>query len=260
MRSGPADGARNMALDEALLLEVRTQPLLRFYSWEPYCLSLGYGQRCRVVDEARLRARGYTLVRRPSGGGAILHARELTWSLVLPAGHPLAAGSLRSGYRRVAGALLRALRSLDVPVTVQPEAKGGPSGAVCFGEAAPSELAVRGRKLLGSARVQRRGGSLQHGSLPLEGDIAAICELMHYIDETARARAAARLRERATTLARVCGSASPGREQVMAAIVDAFRTVFDVDFLEAEPTPQEELQAMTLESTRYGNPAWVRRR
>lgn len=258
--SEPASGARNMALDEALLLEVRAQPALRFYTWQPHCLSLGYGQRCCVVDRERLRRQGVTLVRRPSGGGAILHAGELTWSLILPAGHPLAAGSLSVGYRRISQVLFKALQLLDIPVTVKQETTRLTTDPACFATPAQYELAVAGRKLLGSARVQRRCGMLQHGSLPLTGDVAAICQLLRYPAESERELAAARLREGATTLAAASGGREICTAQVMAALVHAFRTDCKVDFLDSDLTRDELERAAELESERYGNPIWVRRR
>ncbi len=258
--SEPASGARNMALDEALLLEVSAQPVLRFYSWQPHCLSLGYGQRCRVVDMERLLRHGATLVRRPSGGGAILHAEELTWSLILPAGHPLSAGSLSVGYQRISQVLYKALQLLGIPVIVKQEATRLSADPACFATPAQYELAVAGRKLLGSARVQRRYGMLQHGSLPLTGDVAAICQLLRYSDDSRRELAAAKLREGATTLAEASGGKKICSTQVIAALVNAFRTDCDVDFLDSDLTRVELKRAAELESERYGNPAWVCRR
>ena len=260
IHSGPASGARNMALDEALLLEVAAQPVLRFYSWRPCCLSLGYGQRCRLVDMQRLRERDYTLVRRPSGGGGILHADELTWSLVLPAGHQLAAGSLGAGYRRIGELLYAALRSLGVEVRMSQRVSPDSSGPACFETPAQHELTVGGRKLLGSARVQRRYGLLQHGSLPLSGDVAAICDLLRYPQDLEREMAAMRLRQRAVTLSEACDGREVGGTQVAAAIEEAFRSVYDVSFCESQFTKQELVRAAELERSRYGNPAWVCRR
>ncbi len=260
IHSGPASGARNMALDEALLLEVAAQPVLRFYSWRPVCLSLGYGQRCRLVDMERLRARGYSLVRRPGGGGAILHADELTWSLVLPAGHPLAAGSLSAGYRRIGEVLYAALQSLGIAVDMTQALPARPAGPACFETSAQHELVVGGRKLLGSARVQRRYGLLQHGSLPLAGDVAAIFDLLRYPQDSERELATMRLRDRAITLLEVSGDREVGGKQVAVAIKDAFRSICDVDFLESQFTEQELARAEELERSRYGNPAWVCRR
>src|SRR2546423_5590703 len=89
------DGATNMAIDEAILESVgagHAPPTLRFYSWQPACLSLGYAQHIRDADLDRLRANGWGLVRRPTGGRAILHTDELTYSITLPEAHPIMAG------------------------------------------------------------------------------------------------------------------------------------------------------------------------
>ena len=106
IRDGWHGGAANMARDEALresvMRSVGAPPILRLYGWRPPCLSLGYGQRARVVDLARCRARGWQVVRRPSGGGALLHAEELTYCLLLPPQHPLQQGDILASYARIA--------------------------------------------------------------------------------------------------------------------------------------------------------------
>lgn len=260
IHSGAASGARNMALDESLLIHVTDSPVLRFYGWSPRCLSLGYGQRSRIVDRERLQGRGCTLVRRPGGGGAILHAQELTWCLVLPAAHPLAAGSLLSGYRRIARVLCAALQSLDVPVEMLQQGGHRGSGMACLESPAPFELVANGRKLLGSARVQRRHAILQHGSLPLAGDVAAICELLVYPDDSARNQAVQRLRRRATTLTEVSGDNAIDAAGVAAAIVAAFSVMHEVCLVESCLTDAELAQARALEECRYGNMDWVCRR
>lgn len=260
IQDGPATGARNMAVDEALLVEMRERPVLRFYSWKPHCLSLGYGQRCSVADHGRLAERGYSLVRRPSGGGAILHAREVTWSLVLPAAHPLASGSIDEGYRRIALVMREALRSLGIAATLEAGGESRQSLPACFETPARHELVVNGRKLLGCARVQRRHALLQHGSLPLAGDVAAVAAVLDYPDAQAREEAAKRLRSQAITLADASQGASFGAGQVAQAIVDAFRACHDLEFLESELSPAEGERALELEAERYGNPDWVCRR
>ena len=258
--SGPASGARNMALDEALLLEVSAQPVLRFTVGSPIACRWGTGSAAAwwIWNACSGTARRWCAG--PSGGGAILHAEELTWSLILPAGHPLSAGSLSVGYQRISQVLYKALQLLGIPVIVKQEATRLSADPACFATPAQYELAVAGRKLLGSARVQRRYGMLQHGSLPLTGDVAAICQLLRYSDDSRRELAAAKLREGATTLAEASGGKKICSTQVIAALVNAFRTDCDVDFLDSDLTRVELKRAAELESERYGNPAWVCRR
>lgn len=259
--SNADSGARNMAIDEALLLEVVDRPVLRFYGWQPHCLSLGYGQRSAIVDRERLRARGCDLVRRASGGGAILHTQELTWCLVLPPQHPLATLPHDAGYRRIAAVLMDALSSLGIPVSLQQRGDAvRPDNQACFATPARHELLVDGRKLLGSARVRRRHGLLQHGSLPLAGDLAAICDLLRYPDEQSRARAAAQLRARALTLSEAAGGRPVAGAQVAAAIASAFCASQEVDLVESELTAAENRRTDSLEATRYGKSEWTCRR
>ena len=260
IEGGPASGARNMAVDEALLIEMQGRPVLRFYSWNPYCLSLGYGQRCSVVHRQGLAERGYSLVRRPSGGGAILHAQEVTWCLVLPASHPLAAGSIDEGYRRIAVVMREAMRSLGIAATLEDGGASRRTRPACFETPASHELVVNGRKLLGCARVQRRHALLQHGSLPLAGDVAGIAAVLDYPDAPAREEAALRLRNQAITLADASQGAAVAAGQVTQAIVDAFRASYETEFVESELTIAEQERAQVLEAGRYGNPDWVCRR
>ncbi|HVU12241.1 MAG TPA: hypothetical protein VHD90_13240, partial [Phototrophicaceae bacterium] len=146
----PTLGARNMAVDEAILASVGAgdqPPTLRLYRWEPPCLSLGYGQRSREADLDRLAARGWEIVRRPTGGRAILHADELTYSLALPSDHPLAALGIVESYRRISEALISALTGLGA----QPHAERADSqtahttNPVCFETPSHYEITVAGR-------------------------------------------------------------------------------------------------------------------
>src|SRR5256714_4150073 len=166
----PAAGAWNMAVDEVLLEGVvagTAPPTLRFYGWTPPCLSLGYFQPFDAVNLDGCRALGVDVVRRPTGGRAILHDRELTYSVVLPAstlGHD---GGVLPSYRRLSLALQDGLRRLGVPATLAPESAGRSAahGAVCFDRPSAPEILLHGRKLVGSAQMRRGGGPLQPGSI-----------------------------------------------------------------------------------------------
>jgi lipoate-protein ligase A len=180
----PADGATNMAIDEALLHALADgvgRPTLRFYQWAPPCLSLGYNERCTDVDEVACAALGYTWVRRSTGGRAILHTDELTYSVTAPGDEPRVAGSIVESYRRLSTGLLAGLRTLGADVfQAQTEKVVNPDqGAACFDTPSNYEITVRGRKLVGSAQVRRRGIVLQHGALPLTGDLTRIFNCLH---------------------------------------------------------------------------------
>jgi lipoate-protein ligase A len=162
-----------MALDEALMESVRAEgrPVLRFYRWRPACLSLGRNQPAAgLFDRDEIARRGLDVVRRPTGGRAVVHARELTYSAILP---ERCLGTLRHSYARINEALLSGLRGLGVPAVLQPPTElrsPAPSISPCFHEATAGEVTVNGRKLIGSAQYRQRGVLLQHGSLLLADD------------------------------------------------------------------------------------------
>jgi lipoate-protein ligase A len=175
----PASGAENMALDEALMERARDtgEWVLRVYSWSTPTLSFGRHQSARGrYDEARIRERGFATVRRPTGGRAVLHHREITYSVTAPAAE---AGELRAAYARINALLIAALASLGVEADLAAPATraSSPGIAPCFDEPSAGELTVHGRKLAGSAQWRCDGALLQHGSILVEDDQSAIADL-----------------------------------------------------------------------------------
>ena len=228
LNTGHADGATNMAVDEAILLAVaqgKAPPTLRFYGWQPPCLSIGYNQSAGEVDVERCRERGVDFVRRPTGGRAVLHADELTYSVVAPQDEPRVAGGVIESYRRLSQGLIAGLRALGVGAvqaeewTPQLAAVGarassgvrqigdGEKPAACFHVPSAYEIAVGGRKLVGSAQVRRRGCVLQHGALPLVGDVARILDFLRVPGGRRE-----ELRERVTSLELALGRVVPSDE------------------------------------------------
>jgi lipoate-protein ligase A len=271
--SPPARGAWNMAVDEAMLEHVgrgKSLPTLRLYAWEPPCLSLGYAQPFADVDTARLEGRGWDVVRRPTGGRAILHTDELTYSITAPLDEPRVAGSVLESYNRLAAALLKAVQLLDVPVAMTDgSAHGGSSsasprggnaapGPVCFEVPSAYEITVNGKKLIGSAQARRRDGVLQHGTLPLSGDLGRITEALVFADEELRAHAALHLLERATTVETALGSkVSP--EAANEAFVRAFESELGIVFQRGELAASEIARAEELVHEKYAHPSGTRR-
>lgn len=259
----PQNGALNMAIDQAIMEAVGSDsapPTLRFYRWQPACLSLGYAQRVRDVDIARLEAYSWVLVRRPTGGKAILHTDELTYSVTLPASHAIVQGGVIASYRRLSSALLAGLENLavDADITSREEA-GRATGAVCFEVPSDYEVTAQGRKLVGSAQVRRQQTVLQHGTIPLYGDVSRICEVLAFPDESARQVAKARVIERATTLERAVG------EQIewvtlAEALHSAFAETFALNLSESELSADEWQRAEELAETVYSTDEWTLKR
>ncbi len=260
----PANGAWNMAVDEALLEHAgrgESLPTLRLYAWRPACLSLGYAQPYADVDLDRLGERGWDVVRRPTGGRAILHTDELTYSVTAPADEPHVAGSVLESYNRLARSLIEAVRSLGLPVEIQEHVSGmqsNASGPVCFEVPSAYEITVHGKKLIGSAQARRKDGVLQHGSLPLTGDLTRIVQALVFPDTAARAEAAQRLLERATTVASVLGQELPW-ETAEQAFIHAFETHLGLRFEQGELSPAEMERAEALVLQKYDHPSWTER-
>lgn len=261
----PADGATNMAIDEAILLALAEnpaggRPTLRFYQWDPPCLSLGYTQRWAEVDEAACARLGYTWVRRATGGRAILHIDELTYSVVAPLGEPRVAGDILESYRRLSLGLLAGLNRLDAG-TIQARGEKGHNpaqGAACFDTPSYYEITgPDGRKLVGSAQVRRKGMVLQHGALPLHGDITRILDALR-LEAADRPALQESLRSRAVTLAEVVGRVI-SFEEAAAALTEGFATALN---LALEPAPLTEREAALVEEVRrerYAAAEWNRR-
>jgi len=177
-----------MARDRQLLDQlVRGQrpATLRFYSWSPACISLGLGQREEILDLDAVRRAGLDVVRRPTGGQALLHDRELTYSVVASLQDPAVGGTLMRSYHAISEALLAGLREIGIngegaPCEPRPALGLTP---VCFASASAEEVLVGGRKLLASAQWRTRGAFLQHGSLLLEDRQGELAGLMR--DEAA---------------------------------------------------------------------------
>ena len=254
-----------MALDCAIFEAVASglqPPTLRLYGWQPFCLSLGYGQRTSDVDIAALDQRGWDLVRRPTGGKAILHGDELTYSLCLPQDHPLANGDVVESYRRISAGFLCALRELGLEAESehqQSSLRPAAAGPICFEIPSHYEISVAGRKLIGSAQMRRKGGLLQHGSIPLRGDLARVCDVLSFASEGARAEQKVSLRERALSLAELAG-ASLTWSDLANAIERGFSLAFDLELSSGQLSAAETARAEVLKRERFINPAWTRKR
>lgn len=264
LHTEPCDGPLNMAIDEAILREVaanQSPPTLRFFDWAPPCLSLGYAQAATDADPARLKALGWDIVRRPTGGRAILHTDELTYSVITPQTDPRMEGGIVESYRRLSQGLVRGLEFMDLiarndKVYAHPNAPDGTTNAtpaenpVCFEVPSNYEITVIGKKLIGSAQARKQGVVLQHGSLPLTGDIARICDALAFDTEAERETAKERVRARALTLEDALGQTVTW-QQAANAMKHGFREILNLDFATAPLTAAELTRAHELRATKY---------
>ena len=259
--SGFLNGQMNMAVDEAVMLAVsegKAPPTIRFYGWEPFCLSIGYAQSMQEeVDLDACREAGFDYVRRPTGGRAILHGDELTYSLLVSREEPRVTGGIVESYRRLSIGLVEGLRLLgaDALQANAQRKKIAEKSAACFDAPSHYEITVGGKKLVGSAQMRRKGMVLQHGSLPLYGDITRVMDYLIMPSEERRAYLRDDLRRRATTLEAVLGQAVPF-DEVVTALAGGVSRSLNLDLVPGELTLYEQELADSLYRDKYSTDEW----
>jgi lipoyl(octanoyl) transferase len=214
--SGPRAGVFNMERDEQLAVALQDPAgsgaqVLRLYGWVPPALSLGHHQDASTIDEERLRRDGMDLVRRPTGGRAILHHEELTYCVVMLAGRR----SILQVYNAISEALVRGLALYGVSVALQKSqpdfaaAYRDQSSIPCFTSSARYEIEWEGRKLIGSAQRRFADGErdvvLQHGSILCGPAHRRLTEYLRINDGTVRERIEREMKEKTVDLAEITG-------------------------------------------------------
>lgn len=240
-----------MALDHALMARARRtgESVLRVYEWSAPALSLGRNQRAiGIYDDAELARRAIGVVRRPTGGRALLHHREVTYSVTAPMAVD---ESLGAAYARVNRMLLHALASLGVAAAIaRPRTRAlSPSAIPCFAEPARGEIVVGERKLAGSAQWRDDGALLQHGSIIVDDDQALLPLLM---------RMPTRPSPPPATLREALGRA-PGAREVADALFMSVRQLEDSAATALASSESDALDAHAF-AEQYRDPAWTWRR
>jgi lipoate-protein ligase A len=254
LQTGRRDCRYNMGLDEALLESVArgAPPVVRFYGWQPAAVSVGYFQGIEEeVDTRACRGRGVDVVRRITGGGAVFHHAELTYSVVFPASHPLAGASLQESYRVLCAGVVRGLALLGlaarfVPVNdiVVSDTAGGGGG----GE----------RKISGSAQTRRMQTVLHHGTVLLDLDADLMFSLLRAPAEKTRDRLVRDAKARVTSLRDQGVSADFDAAQE--AMAEGFRQALGIEYAPGSPLPDEEARARELAAAKFAAPEWIYRR
>ena len=246
--------SENMAIDEAVFRMNRPEglpPTLRFFGWNPPAVSLGYFQKTfQEINVDFCRREGIDIVRRPTGGKAVLHEHEMTYSLVAAIDHPLFTADILETYRVISACIVEALKRIGLAPEMVYEgrsAAGTPLEGYCFAAPSKYELLVDGRKICGSAQVRGGGTFLQHGSLLMDIDPV---------------RAAAAMGIKAASIS---GSTTTLREQLgrhiesdeLASVLrGAFEGTLGINLAEAGLTETEEALKQELMAGKYATSRW----
>jgi lipoate-protein ligase A len=238
----------NMALDEALLEGVSSGaslPALRFYGWNPPAVSVGYFQGLEEeVDLEECRRLGVDVVRRISGGGAVFHHAEITYSLIMPLSHPHAAPSIPESYRRLCAGVTAGLGRLGVRAVFAPI----------------NDILAGDRKISGNAQTRRKGCLLQHGTVLLDLEAELMFSLLKVPREKLKGKPIGDIDTRVTSL-RECLGRQVSYEEGSAALAEGFREALSLDYTgDAAPSPGEEARAAFLAEAKFASPQWLRKR
>ncbi len=262
--NAPTEGAWNMAVDEAILESTakHQQPTtLRLYSWNPYCLSLGYAQSISDINENALAQNGWDVVRRPTGGRAILHADELTYCICGAKDAPHLRGSVLESYRHLSKGLMKGLQLIGLPVTSEPNKSPSEritDDPICFEVPSDYEIKMGGKKIIGSAQARKNEGVLQHGAIPLFGDITRITKVLQFDSEEARGQAQTEMAARATTVAEHLSHRITWKEAAQA-IMCGFAQELNIELVASRLSDQERKRAKILLDEKYSHDDWTLR-
>ena len=247
-------GDLNMALDEVALERLiagLAPPTLRLYGWRCATVTLGRHQTAAVVDSAFCKQHRIPIVRRPTGGRAVVHHLELTYAVTASLAGPLVP-QVQESYRRLCAALVRAFRDMGVPAELSPghatRSLPRPSSPIpCFSTPAGGEVVVDGRKLVGSAMRTHHGHLLQHGAILLDwhGPLQAGC--LGLADDT-------QIRPLVTTVTEQLGAAPPSRAQMVEIIAKSFSTELGIG-LERAQRPRDEAHTAEQRAAQLLEPA-----
>ncbi|GAA0604144.1 octanoyltransferase LipM [Virgibacillus siamensis] len=250
--SGIHDASVNMALDETLLnwhSDGKIPPVLRFYGWKNPSLSLGHFQKESEIDFHNLHKQQCQYVRRLTGGSAVLHDDELTYSIVISEKNPEIPSSIQKAYYLLSKGIIRGFKNLGIDANYAEDLSGDRS-AICFERPAFYEMVADGKKLSGNAQTRKRGVLLQHGAIPLSIDEAMLFDLFVFPNEKVKARKRQAFAQKATAINQLTAQRHT-YETVKQAFYEGFRDGLD---LQLEPITLSKSQwdeVMELAQTNY---------
>lgn len=269
INTGSQDPYYNMAMDEALLNFVsrgEIDPVIRFYTWNPATLSIGYFQRLqKEIDIEKVNEKGFGLVRRQTGGRGVLHDKELTYSVIVPESHPNMPSTITEAYRVISQGLLEGFKNLGfetyfaVPRSKEKREKlKQPRSSVCFDAPSWYELVVEGRKIAGSAQTRQKGVILQHGSILQDIDIDELFDMFIFKNDRLKAKMKEAFVEKAVAINDI-SETHITLSEMEKAFEEGFKTGLNIEFKPLELSEQQLAEVKELEE-KYRSDDWMFRK
>lgn len=269
INTGSKNPYYNMAMDEALLNFVsrgEIDPVIRFYTWNPATLSIGYFQRLqKEIDIDKVKEKGYGLVRRQTGGRGVLHDKELTYSVIVPESHPNMPSTVTEAYKIISQGLLEGFKNLGfetyfaIPRSNEERDKlKQPRSSVCFDAPSWYELVVEGRKIAGSAQTRQKGVILQHGSILQDIDIDDLFDMFKFKNERLKAKMKENFVQKAVAINDISNQHITLNEMENA-FEAGFKKGLNIDFKPLELTEKQLEEVQELED-KYRSEAWMYRK
>ncbi len=266
INSGAGSPSFNMALDEALLTwhsEGLIPPVIRFYSWQPAALSIGYFQKVeKEIDMEAVNRLGLGFVRRPTGGRGVLHEHELTYSIIVSEAYPDMPETVTEAYRVLSEGLLKGFQNLgleayfSVPDTEDKRADlKKPKSAVCFDAPSWYEMVVEGKKVAGSAQTRQKGVILQHGAILIDLDADKLLSVFKFSSEEAKERMRVKIPEKAVSINSL-RSQPVTEQQCIEAFRDGFKEALAINLEPFELTAEQLAEVKRIEEKKYANSEW----
>ncbi|WP_188456993.1 lipoate--protein ligase family protein [Virgibacillus oceani] len=258
--TGIHDAAVNMAMDESLLnwhSEGKIPPILRFYQWSDPSLSVGYFQNAeKSIDFAAIDQYKVPLVRRLTGGSAVLHDDELTYSIIIAENKPFIPASVREAYYILSKGIFEGYANLGVTVDYAEKIDTSKTrSAVCFERPALYELMANGKKISGNAQTRKKGVLLQHGSIPRTIDGKMLFDLFRFPTEEIRTRKRKAFSAKATTISQET-TKQISIDTMKDAFKKGFQTGVNIDLFPFELTNDQWDEVYQLANTKYRTNEW----
>ena len=266
INTGSHDPYYNMAMDEALLNFVsrgEIDPVVRFYTWDPATLSVGYFQRLKKeIDIDKVKEKGFGLVRRQTGGRGVLHDKELTYSVIVPESHPNMPSTITEAYRVISEGLLEGFKLLgfdayfSIPRSKEEREKlKQPRSAVCFDAPSWYELVVEGRKIAGSAQTRQKGVILQHGSLLQDVDVDELFDMFIFKNDRLKEKMKKAFVDKAVAINDI-SDRHISIEEMEKAFEEGFKKGLNIEFKPLSLTENQLAEVKVLEE-KYRSEEWL---